>query len=115
MCSSFSIHNTLVLSVFIVSVFVCLFICLLEQHWLSSSTQYPSAMERIQNLEASKCLPTNEEVTDTNFDPPIFVEHINNVSCAGGETANFQCKVEPKNDPSLEISKLVHLKFEYEP
>ena len=77
----------------------------LEQPWLSSSAQNPSALESIQNLEASKHLLPKEEDDETDFSVPIFVEHINNVSCIGGETAHFQCKVEPKNDPSLEISK----------
>ena len=90
--------------------FVCLIICFLEQHWLSSSTQNPSALESIQSLEASKCLPIDEDMSDTDFGPPIFVEHINDVSCIASETATFQCKVEPKNDPSLQISKLGPLK-----
>ena len=78
---------------------------MVEQHWLSSSTQNPQALESIQNLEASKRLPLQEDDDQGIFAPPIFVEHMNNVSCSGGETAHFVCKVEPKNDPSLELSK----------
>ena len=82
------------------------YLCLLiEQHWLSSSTQNASALESIQNLEASKLLQLKEDDDQGILAPPIFVEHVNNVSCNGGETAHFECKVEPKNDPSLEISK----------
>ena len=80
---------------------------LLEQHWLSSTTQNPSALESIQNLEASKRLQLKEDDDQGIFAPPIFVEHVNNVSCNGGATAHFECKVEPKNDPSLEISKFI--------
>ena len=82
-------------------------ICLLiEQPWLTSSAQNPAAFESIQNLEASKLLQMKEDDDQPMFAAPIFVEHMNNVSCNGGETAHFQCKVEPKDDPSLEISKL---------
>ena len=87
-------------------VFPCLSSCILaEQHWLSSSSQNPSALESIQNLEASKSLPPKTEEEEAILTPPIFVEHVNNVSCSTGETAHFECKVEPKNDPSLDISK----------
>ena len=86
--------------------FPCLSSCILaEQHWLSSSSQNPSALESIQNLEASKSLPPKTEEEEAILTPPIFVEHVNNVSCSTGETAHFECKVEPKNDPSLDISK----------
>ena len=81
-------------------------ICILtEQHWLSNSSQNPSTLESIQNLEASKSLPPKAEEEEAVLAPPIFVEHVNNVSCKTGETAHFECKVEPKNDPSLDISK----------
>ena len=76
-----------------------------EQHWLSNSSQNPSALESIQNLEASKSLPPKTEEEEAILAPPIFVEHVNNVSCKTGETAHFECKVEPKNDPLLDISK----------
>ena len=89
-------------------------ICLLiEQHWLSSSAQNPAALESIQNLEASKLLQMKEDDDQPMFAAPIFVEHMNNVSCNGGETAHFQCKVEPKNDPSLDISKLYQCAFTF--
>ena len=78
---------------------------MLEQHWLSSSTQNPTVLESIRSLEASKHLQIEEDDDETLFSAPIFLEHVNNASCIGGETAHFECKVEPKNDPSLEISK----------
>lgn len=78
---------------------------LIEQHWLSSATQNPSALESIQNLEASKFLQLEDDDDEGVFAAPTFVEHMNNISCKGGETARFECKVEPKNDPSLQISK----------
>ena len=78
---------------------------LIEQEWDSSTSLNPSALENIQKLEASKRLPLREDEEPGIFSQPIFVAHLNDVSCEGGATAHFECKVEPKNDPSLEISK----------
>ena len=77
---------------------------LLEQHWLSSSTQNPTALEYLRKLEASKSLNLEkEDVAETDFNAPLIVQHINDNSCVEGETAHFECKVEPKDDPALEI------------
>ena len=78
---------------------------LIEQEWDSNTSLNPSALENIQKLEASKRLPLREEEEPGQFSQPVFVKHMNDVSCEGGATAHFECKVEPKNDPSLEISK----------
>lgn len=79
---------------------------MIEQEWDSSTSLNPTALENIQKLEASKCLPLREDEEPGQFNAPIFVQLMNDVSCQGGATAHFECKVEPKNDPSLDISKL---------
>ena len=82
---------------------------LIEQEWDSSTSLNPTALENIQKLEASKCLPLREDEEPGQFNAPVFVQLMNDVSCQGGATAHFECKVEPKNDPSLDISKLMSI------
>jgi hypothetical protein len=62
----------------------------------------PGALEKIRQLEAAKGqLPA--EVADKQFGLPVIVEHLNDVSCTENDVVKFKCKVEPKDDPNLQI------------
>ena len=79
---------------------------LIEQEWDSSTSLNPTALENIQKLEASKCLPLREDEEPGQFNAPIFVQLMNDVSCQGGATAHFECKVEPKNVRDQNIEQI---------
>ena len=68
----------------------------------------PGAMEKIRQLEASKDrIPTDLDQDKKGFGIPVFIEHLNDLKCLENESIKFKCKVEPKNDPTLQIGKQV--------
>lgn len=72
-----------------------------NSHWLICDTLHPNALTRISSLEhAPKSL---EEQFKLTYEEPIFVRHLNNIECNEGDTVDFECKLEPANDPSLKI------------
>lgn len=79
--------------------------CLLEKPWLSATPDRPEALEKIRQLEASKgqILPT--DLSAKKFGMPVFIEHLNDLNCVENENIKFKCKVEPKDDPTLQIGK----------
>ena len=71
---------------------------------LAATPDRKGALEKIRLLEAPKGSLT-DLAPDANFGLPVFVEHLNDVSCAENENIKFKCKVEPKNDPTLQIGE----------
>lgn len=78
-----------------------------EKPWLSDDTQNQAALDGIRNLENAKAKLPGEVMDGAEFVQPVFISHLNNVECAEGETAKFQCQVQPANDPDLKIGKLI--------
>ena len=77
---------------------------------LAATPDRKGALEKIRLLEAPKGSLTNL-APDANFGLPVFVEHLNDVSCAENENIKFKCKVEPKNDPTLQIGNFTRTFF----
>ena len=81
---------------------------MIEKPWLSATPDRPGAMEKIRQLEASKDrIPTDLDQDKKGFGIPVFIEHLNDLKCLENESIKFKCKVEPKNDPTLQIGKQV--------
>jgi hypothetical protein len=58
-------------------------------------------MDRLKELEARKAEATLEE--ETQITVPKFITQIKPRAVGEGEPAHFECRVEPKNDPKLQI------------
>jgi hypothetical protein len=78
---------------------------LLEKPWLGATPDRPGAMEKIRLLEAPKGSIPSDRDQARDFGMPVFIEHLNDLECVENQNIKFKCKVEPKNDPSLQIGK----------
>ena len=73
-----------------------------EAHgWLLGNALHPEALAKIQALEEQQIKEMSEE--ETNFESPVFITHLNNVECVEGDTAHFECRVQPCKDPTMKI------------
>ena len=84
---------------------LCDLFLITEKHWLSGDSQNPAALERIKNLENLKASLPLETSDGQDFGPPTFQCHLNDVECSEGDSARFECVIEPKNDPNLQIGR----------
>jgi len=66
-------------------------------------SQLPQGMstDRLKELEAKKYKASQEEETEITV--PKFITQIQSRAVAEGEPAHFECRVDPKNDPKLQI------------
>ena len=73
-----------------------------EAHgWLLGSALNPQALAKIQALEEQQVHErTDVEMT---YESPVFITHLNNAECQEGDTAHFECRVEPSKDPTMTI------------
>ena len=74
----------------------------LEQPWNAEQSQHPTALEKIEALEAAKATQPASE-TEMLYAIPTFTKHLNDLSCNEEENAKFECGLEPKNDPNMKI------------
>ena len=72
---------------------------------LITGTSRPQAMDKINRLEAAK-VPVDEPM-EVNYDTPTITQHLNNVDVLEKGSATFQCKLEPSNDPTMKIGKMM--------
>ena len=73
-----------------------------EAHdWLMGQALRPEALPKIQALEEQRVHEMPEE--EDAFESPVFITHLNNVECREGETAHFECRVQPSKDPTMQI------------
>ena len=79
----------------------------IENHWLEGEAQNPEALESIKNMEFMKSSMAlgDGQPLEVDFGLPTFTSHINDVNCEEGQSAMFECSVEPKTDPSLQTGK----------
>lgn len=63
-------------------------------------------MPRIEALEQPS--GPRPEAPEPVFEEPVFITHLNNVECAEGQSARFECQVEPSKDPTLNIEWFVN-------
>lgn len=74
-----------------------------DQHDIILDSQLPQGIsgEKLKDLEkGSGTAPLPE---DAPGEPPKFITQIESVSTTEGEPVHFECRVEPKNDPHLNI------------
>ncbi|XP_015783235.1 titin isoform X1 [Tetranychus urticae] len=64
-------------------------------------TEHPESLQKIRELESVQVL--RKEPVEPEFSAPVFITHLNNVELKEGETAHFECRVEPSKDNSLKI------------
>ena len=83
----------------------------LEQPWCAEKSQNPTALEAIKAFEAGKAALPEEVILDDKFNVPTFTKHINDIVCDEEANVRFECALEPKNDPSMKIGKLLGLEF----
>lgn len=63
---------------------------------------HPDSMRRIQELEAPK--PRARDTPDAPKPPPHFVTQLQSLeNLKEGQTAHFECQVQPANDPNLRV------------
>lgn len=72
--------------------------------WLIGESMHPEALSKIAKLEQPTAGPGSPD--EPTFDVPVFISHLNNVECREGDTAHFECKVQPCSDPTMKIGKL---------
>ncbi|XP_023947919.2 titin [Bicyclus anynana] len=66
-------------------------------------TQHPNGLEKIKQLEAQGH-PARMEVEEPKISPPRFVAELRGTSHVfEGQSAHFECQVEPVHDPNLRI------------
>lgn len=61
----------------------------------------PEALPKLAKLEQPRGVPREE--SEPVYDLPVFITHLNNVECWEGDTAHFECNVEPSKDPTMKI------------
>ena len=49
------------------------------------------------------------ELDESAFEAPRFTAHLNDIECDEEADAKFECHLEPKNDPSMKLGKLLFL------
>lgn len=66
-------------------------------------SQLPQGMtgEKLRDLERGPVIERFQE--DAPVQAPKFTEQVKEVAVEEGETAHFECRVEPKNDPNLRV------------
>ena len=72
-----------------------------DRDWLLGQALRPEALPKIQALEERGVREIAEE--EMSFESPVFITHLNNVECREGETAHFECRVQPSKDPTMQI------------
>ena len=78
-----------------------------EAHgWLLGQALRPEALAKIAALEEQQVRDMPEQETD--YESPVFITHLNNVECREGETAHFECRVQPSKDPTMQIEWFVN-------
>jgi hypothetical protein len=81
-----------------------------EAHgWLLGQALRPEALAKIAALEEQQVREMVEQEAD--FESPVFITHLNNVECREGETAHFECRVQPSKDPTMKIEWFVNGKL----
>ncbi|CAG2104737.1 unnamed protein product, partial [Medioppia subpectinata] len=65
---------------------------------------HPESWQRIQEFEAFR--PTKAEIPEFETELPNFVSHLNDLNLKEGETAHFECRVEPSSDPTMKYEIL---------
>jgi len=65
---------------------------------------HPESWQRIQELETFR--PERQEVEDIETELPYFISHMNNIELKEGDSAHFECRVEPARDPSMKFEIL---------
>merc|ERR1712158_214503 len=68
---------------------------------LDSQLPQGMSMDRLKEIEARKAEVSAEE--DAEITVPKFITQIKSRAVAEGEPAHFECRVDPKNDPKLQI------------
>lgn len=74
---------------------------LLDRPWLLGGSLRPDSLPIIEALETPK--EAKIMSPDVVFESPVFITHLNNVELKEGETAHFECNVEPSKDPTMNI------------
>ena len=78
-----------------------------DRDWLIGESVHPGALPKIAKLEEPA--PGREAPGEPTFDVPVFISHLNNVECREGDTAHFECKVEPSRDPTMKIGNAFYV------
>lgn len=77
-----------------------------DKHWLLGDTLHPDAIPKLAAFDAPRAEePARPEPT---YETPIFISHLNNVENAEGDSAHFECNVEPSKDPTMKIEWFVN-------
>ncbi|XP_042888253.1 titin-like isoform X7 [Penaeus japonicus] len=74
--------------------------------WLIGESMHPEALSKIAQLEQPAAGPGSPD--EPTFDVPVFISHLNNVECREGDTAHFECKVQPCSDPTMKIEWFIN-------
>ena len=77
-----------------------------DKHWLLGQTMHPGAIPKLEALEAPRAeAPARPEPT---YEAPVFISHLNNIVNTEGDSAHFECHVEPSKDPTMKIEWFVN-------
>ena len=71
--------------------------------WLLGNTAHPDALNKISELEHKDM--SRPEAPEPNYELPTFITHLNNIQINEGESAHFECRVEPQKDPTLKTGE----------
>ncbi|XP_022243271.1 titin-like [Limulus polyphemus] len=76
------------------------------RHGIILTTQNPESLQKIQELEAYQA--PEADLSDTVYESPVFITHLNNLELREDDSAYFECRVEPSKDPTLNIEFFVN-------
>ncbi|RXG68646.1 Titin, partial [Armadillidium vulgare] len=77
-----------------------------DRDWLIGESVRPEALPKLAKLEQPRGVPREE--SEPVYDLPVFITHLNNVECWEGDTAHFECNVEPSKDPTMKIEWFIN-------
>ncbi|KAK3888336.1 hypothetical protein Pcinc_007597 [Petrolisthes cinctipes] len=77
-----------------------------DRDWLIGESSHPDALPKIAELEQQ--VTVTKAMIEPTYDVPVFISHLNNVECREGDTAHFECKVEPSKDPTMKIEWFIN-------
>lgn len=77
-----------------------------DRHWLLGQSLHPDAIPKLEALE--KPPEGRPEKAEPTYEVPLFISHVNNVECMEGDSAHFECNVEPSKDPTMKIEWFIN-------
>lgn len=77
---------------------------MIEESNIITSSQFPESLDKIQYLEGHSKYKKHEFQDEVISQGPRFVKQLINIEVYEGTQVQFECSVEPVNDPKLKVT-----------